>query len=194
MINNMIQFSSTWPSCFEDDDAVIRHEFGHALVWLTYGYEVHSLRFERSTRLLTATTRCTEPNCQTETELMLTMPDVLAERLLAGEIASRIYCELPLNVICSDLPVNPDSHLSSLLQGHLPSNYDDVKAFEIARQTASQNWYHWLVERHKNALRIIRNYWDDLDNASNVLYGEIPVVPNDSFSIDGGDIRRLLGL
>jgi len=194
MIINMIQFSSTWPCCFEDDNAVIRHEFGHALVWLTCGYEVHSLRFVRGNRLLTATTRYTESNCQTEAELLLTMPDILTERLLAGEIASRIYCELPLNIICSSLSVNPDSDLTSLLQGQLPSNYDDVKAFEIARQTAGQNWYHWLAERHKNALNTITNYWDALDNASDVLYGDIPVGANDSFSIHGGQIRGLLGL
>lgn len=173
---------------------MIRHEFGHALVWLTGGHEVHSLRFKRDNRLLTATTHYTEPHCQTEAELLLTMPEILTERLLAGEIASRRYCGLPLNIICSSLLVNQDSDLASLLQGQLPSNYDDVKAFEIARQTAGQNWYHWLAERHKNALNTITHYWDALDNASDVLYADIPVVANDSFSIDGGHIRRLLGL
>ena len=122
------------------------------------------------------------------------MPSIRAECLLAGEIASSIYCELPLNIICSDLLVNPDSDLRSLLPGQLPSNCDDVKAFDIASRTADQNWYHWLVERHNKALSTIMHYWVALENASDVLCGEIPVVANECISIDGGRIPVPLGL
>ena len=189
-----IQFTQHWPSTFDDDDVVIRHELGHALVALSYGFQIEHVRYIRTAaRTLKGAARMRHPAGWDDKRLLAECPDMLVERVLAGEIAARIYLGLPTQVICTDLPVVPGSDLGQLLALVPVSNLDDVKALTFAHSSAGTDWYRWLSERHVATERLILQYWEVLDQASDVIHGDIPLWQYQELTVPGPQVKALLG-
>ena len=79
------------------DDAVLRHEVAHALVWFHHGGGIGRLRAVRQADgLMLASVKTGPRPDQNDTPDFV---DGVAERLLAGEVASRIHSRLPNNRI-----------------------------------------------------------------------------------------------
>lgn len=190
----VIEFSNIWPACFNEDDSVVRHELGHAFVWLSGGGAIEHVRFTRAfDRLLGGGMKMTVPDGWDEERFFAEKSDLLAERVLAGEIAAREHNGLPQGVVCSELPLTPTSDLAFLLTGKHNHQTDDIKALFLAHESAKANWYEWMRARHSSAVLVIQRHFEVIDIAADVFAGEVPLWEGDEVLIDGARVARQLG-
>lgn len=189
-----IQFSQRWPAELNDDETVVRHELGHALVWLGHGNLVERVRFARtSDLLLCGGMRVKLSEGWNEERLRNESPGQLAERILAGEIAARNYNDLADGEVYTDLHLRPDSDLAAALRGQENNPADDIKALFLAHEVAGSGWYLWLCERHAAARVRVLQRWDELDNAAENVLADVPLRAGEELLIEGACVARLLG-
>lgn len=189
----MITFSPRWPHGFNDDDAVLRHELAHALVWDFHGGNFTGICFQRTAdRLLTGRLRTIDPAGLSVEDIVRERAPELAERALAGEIAARKYLEEPEFCVCSNLPLNPAADLAQILPQPSYPEPDDVKALRYAHTTAGRNWHAWLSDRYQSAHAVVVERWEALDMAAEVFYADLPLNPGENWFLDADRVRRQL--
>jgi hypothetical protein len=188
-----IRFSRNWPAELDEDETVVRHELGHALVWLDQGNVVERICFTRTANLLLrGVTKVKLPDGWSEARLRKERPEQLAERILAGEIAAREYNELAHGEICTDLVLLPNSELGAVLTGQSENPDDDIKALFLAHEAAGLGWYVWLCERHAAARARVLTHWAALENAAENVLADLPLCAGEEFIIRGPSVARLL--
>lgn len=160
-----VVFDPSPPETLNRLPCVLFHEIGHALVWFASGEAVGTIRLKALGEPSTWAGSCPAwPRVDGPESLAdPSFWSLRAERALAGDIAGRKrHGNLPLEVISADGlrssgTLTPDAIISMLPDGH-----DLRKAVELSRKAVDVKWLDWLNERHRTALSIVEEYWDEI--------------------------------
>jgi len=167
----------------ENDDAILRHELGHALVWLHYCGAIGRLQL------------CRQPNSDllasvrfgpmSESITQLQYEEAYAVRLLAGEIAARRFLNLPDDQITCVVPLSPTVRESQVLWSLTDDREDIVKVLQLSCRHAGDAWFSWLEKRHAEARRIVDAGWNTIDAAAQELRKHLPSEPRATIFLPG---------
>jgi hypothetical protein len=187
------------PEIFNREDVIVRHELGHAVVWYHYGGALGRMRFHRMRDGLLmggVQVRGREADMSQDDYVRTSVV-----RLLAGEIAARIYLRLPLNHVASELDLRPTSNVRRLRPSIRRYRTDFMRAIDAAFHIAGPAWWPWLLNRHSEARAIVEAAWPVIDASAKNLQPNVPSELDSEWRIPGltliemferGKIRTLL--
>jgi hypothetical protein len=161
MANQMEIFDTNPPESLNSDRAVICHEVGHAVTWFSLGEAVGSLKMLRraSRNQLTASVILWPRNGNYDTLFSKEYAKPWAERLLSGDLATRMELGLETNKISTDaVMIDANSSIHDVI-GQLDVKHDVSKVLQLAHNAARSNWHSWLMERLANAKQILAENW-----------------------------------
>ncbi len=158
---------------FNQDDPVLCHELGHAVVWFSHGEVIGPIRFYRS-----PVDNLLEPRAGFGTPRNLDEPNYaehLAERWLAGQSAARRNLNIRRDRSSTKgSRVTRDSDLDALLR-QMDEREDFARVLWVAHEKAGANWYAWIATRLTQAVAIIDENWCAIDRTANALKPQLPV-------------------
>jgi hypothetical protein len=175
------------------DDAVVRHELGHAAVWFRLGGALGPLEFFR-TQPMTLMARAHVPHRSTGDQHVPTRRDAAIERTLSGEIAARRHLGARLDRVSLGHPA-----ASQLVVGHPigvvrvmcdPDLNDLAKALQTAEEHHSSNWWPWFLQRHANATQHVQDAWSVIDQLAGELMPLLPARHGGTLTLLGTDLIR----
>jgi hypothetical protein len=169
---------------------VLRHELAHAAVWFLNGGGVGRLRFTRlAGGTLEASVLIGERVADQNIDDKYT--DSAAERLLAGEIASRRWLGLPQDRVsvegCS-FPVSNGTPVMRVLQLCRDRREDIARVLVLAGQRHAVTWCDWLSERLGRAREQVRLTWPAIESCARSYTPLLPRSPGYSRIIWGTDL------
>jgi hypothetical protein len=168
---------------FNREDAIVRHELGHAVVWYHYGGALGRLRFYRMPdRLLMGGVLFRGRGAEVSQEDYMR---TLTVRLLAGEVAARRFLRLPPDRIACEFPLTSYSNIDRLRPLIQQSPTDIMRAIDAAYHVASLEWWQWLLERHSEATEIVDAAWPVIESSAKVLEPYVPLEPNSEWQLPG---------
>ncbi|NMM03525.1 hypothetical protein HHL24_37310 [Paraburkholderia sp. RP-4-7] len=162
----------------ETDDAVLRHEIGHALVWFHYGGPIGRLRLSREY----------DGKLMASMRFGMTAIDIAkrnAVRLLAGEIAARRFLGLPAESATYDFQVPPSARAEAVTSRLGNPHSDMTKALILACDDAGDGWFEWLKARHSEARRLVDKEWQAIEDVAKGLKRHIPMEPRTDVLLPG---------
>jgi hypothetical protein len=151
----------------EADDAVLRHEIGHALVWFHYGGPIGRLRLRREF----------DGKLMASVRFGATAIDVAkrnAVRMLAGEIAARRFLGLSADSVSYDFQVAPRASAKTVMSRLGNPHSDLTKALFLACDDAGDAWFEWLKARHSESRRLVDTEWRAIEDVAEALKRHIP--------------------
>ena len=174
---------------FNRDEVAIRHELGHAVVWVYYGQQILQLTVHRCKKNNLLWPHISlETKTDDETDVYAKR---LAERWLAGESAARKHLGWRWNRISTKtFQVSSQSNIPSLLN-QMDQNEDFARVLWIAHKTANASWYEWIKQRLQRAKTIVEQNWGAINRIAIIIESRLPIAGKET-SITGSELTALL--
>jgi hypothetical protein len=174
---------------FNRDEVAIRHELGHAVVWVYYGQQIMQLTIQRcKNRNLLWPHISLETKTSDETDAYA---ESLAERWLAGESAARKHMGWRWDRISTkNFQISSQSNIPAIWP-QMDQREDFVRVLGIAHKTANSNWYVWIRQRLHRAHTIVEQNWEAINRVATIIQGRLPV-PGEETLITGNELTTLL--